>query len=147
MFKIIALVGAIAGGTSYGLYAHTDLFGSHCGNCSLSAKKSCCNADSPALPPCCESGEDCCSPGAACCEIGSAISAGTTGSGAPSCCSAKTQPISAAKASCCANPCPACAVACDNCPICQVDCSGCCGLSAKAAVAGPAAALAGVVKK
>ena len=30
MFKILALVAAIAGGTTYGLYAHTDLFGGKC---------------------------------------------------------------------------------------------------------------------
>ena len=54
MFKIIALIGAIAGGATYGLYAHTDLFGSKCnGNCPLTGKKLCCSEEPKATPSCC----------------------------------------------------------------------------------------------
>ncbi|MCS7020541.1 MAG: hypothetical protein NZU63_01785 [Gemmataceae bacterium] len=43
--------------------------------------------------------------------------------------------------SCCATPCPACAVACDGCPVCETDCSACCDTSTIAAAGGPAIAL------
>ena len=54
MFKIIALIGAIAGGATYGLYAHTDLFGGKCnGNCPLMGKKPCCSEEPKATSACC----------------------------------------------------------------------------------------------
>lgn len=58
---------------------------------------------------------------------------------ATSCCALK--PVSAAP--CCANPCAACATACDGCDLCQTDCSACCeAAAAVAAGGGPIAALA-----
>jgi hypothetical protein len=133
MFKILAIVGAIAGGTTYGLYAHTDLF-KDCGgtNCPVSVAaeaKPCCQESSAPKPECCEPGASCCEEKASCC------STKATAAKLPACCASKTLPVSTA--ACCANPCPQCAI----------ECSVCCGDSAKAAIAGPAAIVAGALKK
>jgi hypothetical protein len=170
MFKMIAILGLVAGGAGYGLYAHTDLFDCNGGSCSVAKKQCCSQGVSPTAvtPSCCatpcpgcETGcPDCCDDCGDCCGVTSAVSAAAKKPEA-SCCSAKkacceVQDVCcvastlasvkvAKKASCCANPCAACADGCDWCPLCEVDCSACCGLSANAAVAGPAA-VAGVTK-
>lgn len=133
MFKMIALVGAIAGGATYGLYAHTGVF-SKCseGGCPLAAMKSCCEESKP----CCEKSEPCCDA-----EKGSTAPVSVASA---SCCSIKA---SAPKPTCCATPCPACAAGCDGCPICAVDCSDCCGASAKTAVAGVAGVFVSAPRK
>ena len=176
MFKIIALVAAIAGGATYGLYAHTNLLGKKCdGSCPL-ANRSCCDGASTESPstespntgsasaaspsccvipcPACSAGcEKCCDICELCCSGAQAVSAGAAGAAGAkpeACCSVKASTkVSAKKAGCCADPCPLCAVACEECcPACPVVCGACCGVSAKAAVAGPAAAVvAGVTKK
>lgn len=133
MFKIIALVGAIAGGATYGLYAHTDLFGYKCdgSRCALVAKLPCCEGDGPTVysPPCCDKPCAACADGcdgcplceidcSACCTaVATAISTGAVNA-KPDCCSLK--------ASCCEAK-PALS-------------------SANAAVAGSAAVVAGIVK-
>jgi hypothetical protein len=144
MFKIIALIGAIAGGATYGLYAHTDLFNKHCdGGCPLSAQADpspCCQNAQP-KPDCCQTGSECCEPQSPCCAAPKA-------NVASSCCASKTIPVSTTKAACCADPCPQCAVDCSVCcPACPSVCGSCCGLSTKAAIAGPAAIVAGALKK
>lgn len=159
MFKIIALIGAIAGGTTYGLYAHTDLFGDKChGNCPLAAK-SCCNGNVNATPSCCvtpcpdcaKGCDECCDVCDLCCGAATAVAVSTKTNGSagfPACCSDKTTLVSAKKAACCADPCPSCTPNCEACcPACPTVCGACCGVSAKAAVAGPAAVVAGAVKK
>jgi hypothetical protein len=172
MFKVIAILGAVAGGAGYGLYAHTDLFNNETAPLT---KKSCCQGKdaTTATPSCCATPCPSCADGcdgcplcevdcSACC--GSAASVAAAAKKPEACCAAKkpccetqeaccatTSPVSARVAktkkapSCCANPCAACADGCDWCPLCEVDCSACCGLSANTAVAGPAA-VAGVVK-
>ena len=133
MFKILAIVGAIAGGTTYGLYAHTDLFKQCSGtNCPLSTAaeiKPCCQESAAPKTECCEPGASCCEEKASCCSTKAAAAK------LPACCASKTLPVSTA--ACCANPCPQCAI----------ECSVCCGDSAKAAIAGPAAIVAGALKK
>jgi hypothetical protein len=144
MFKIVALVGLLAGGAGYAAYEYTDLFGCKGQTCSLS------NNQQAAKPSCCDPGADCCEAGAACCDSAKAAAKPAaccqTGDECcevrAACCSApsRTVAVSAKKAACCANPCAACADGCDGCPICEIDCSGCCGAeSAKIAVGGPAA--------
>lgn len=132
MFKILALCGAIAGGATYGLYTHTDLFKCH-GGCPLAGTKV--SSDSAVVPPCCQRVDDCCESGDICCELGTAVSAGLTGSNTDTCCSLTR--VSAAKKSapCCAVACAACGTSCDGCPICVADCGDCCGVTAKAASA------------
>jgi hypothetical protein len=135
MFKIIALVGMLAGGAGYAAYEYTDLFGCKGKTCPLS------NTQQPvaATPSCCQPGADCCEVSASCCDAGSTakVVAKTTGC-TDSCCSPKTTTTAATKVvACCAHPCIACALlACEAC----ADCAACCGATnAKAAVAGPAA--------
>ena len=146
MFKILAIVGAIAGGTTYGLYAHTDLFKECAGtNCPLSTAaeiKPCCQESAAPKTECCEPGESCCEEKASCCSTKAAAAKPA------SCCASKTVPVSTAKAACCADPCPQCEIDCSVCcPACPTMCASCCGDSAKAAIAGPAAIVAGVLKK
>lgn len=165
MFKIVALIAAVAGGAAYGLYAHTDVF--QCASTSTAGGSCCKDKTAVAVPPCCAAAEPCCETGDPCCSGSAAVAAKTE-----ACCAAKkaccevgdvccdsakaaaagavTLPISVKvkKPSCCANPCAACADGCDVCPICAVDCSACCGAAAaKTAVAGPAAAVAVKSKK
>ena len=112
MFKIVAVLGLVAGGAGYALYEHTDLFGCKGGSCPLS-KNSCCSQ--PAVTPACYSAGSGCDGSVPCCETA----------------------ITTTVAACCADPCLACAlVACEAC----AECADCCGTaSATAAVAGPAA--------
>ena len=100
MFKILALVGAIAGGTTYGLYAHTDLFDKKCGGpgCPLTTSA---GVQPDAKPLCCEPTAPCCEEHPPCC---STKAAAAKPAAAP-CCASKTIPVSA-KAACCADPCP-----------------------------------------
>ena len=72
MFKILALVAAIAGGTTYGLYAHTDLFNGKCGGagCPLSISADTQPAQvstGEAKPSCCEQSAPCCEDEIPCC--------------------------------------------------------------------------------
>lgn len=134
MFKILALCGAIAGGATYGLYAHTDLFKCD-GGCPLAGKKVSSDSSSAVLPPCCQRVDDCCESGDVCCALGTAVSAGMTGSKTDSCCSLSKVSVAKKTAPCCTDPCPACANGCDGCPICGGDCCGHCGLTAKVASA------------
>src|SRR5581483_5666746 len=143
----------VAGGAGYGLYTHTDLFGckgSH--ECCLLAKKSCCEEAATPKLTCCQQGSECCDVGAECCATGTAVLAGVTGEKTEACCAAKAKLV-AAKAGCCP-ACPECCVACCGdccgevcCSLCPACCGACCGNSAKVAVAGPAAVLAGSPKK
>src|SRR5262245_49167919 len=137
MFKVIALVGAIAGGTTYGLYAHTDLFDKKCnkcdGSCPLAVQKPCCGGDAVKSPPCCANPCPKCADGCEFCELCATDCAkccGTASAGAaspkPACCAAKTAAVSAKKPTCCATPCPGCADGCDGCPLCAIDCGACC---------------------
>lgn len=137
MFKVIALVGAIAGGATYGLYSQTDIFGGKCngGACSLEAKKSCCEGKEATTPSCCATPcpacakgcDECCEVCEVCCAEGKAVTATASAPKADACCATK---VSAVKASpCCAEPC------------------GECTIEAKTAVAGPAAALVSTAKK
>jgi hypothetical protein len=125
MFKILALVGAIAGGATYGLYAHTDLFkqcdGSGCPLSASSQPQPCCQESSVAKPSCCEETSPCCEEKAACCASKTLIAAGV----AP-CCASQTIPVSVAKSGCCA-------ASCDE--------------GAKAAIGGSAAFVAGALGK
>ena len=129
MFKIIALVGAIAGGATYALYTHTDLFGDSCIiTCPLAAEKSCCEGKAATAPPCCPSSDSTISIGSdECCEATKAATAASN----PACC--LTQASIKKPSACCATLCPECETG--------------CGAEAKTAVAGPAGALAGVIKK
>ena len=99
MFKILALVGAIAGGATYGLYAHTDLFkqcdGSGCPLTASAQPQPCCQESSVAKPSCCEETSPCCEEKAACCASKTLIAAGV----AP-CCASQTIPVSVAKSRC-----------------------------------------------
>jgi hypothetical protein len=129
MFKILALIGAIAGGTTYGLYAHTNLL-DH--NCPFSAGNSCCQGNGDVTPSCCpapcadgsKGSDESCDVSDLCSSAASAVVASTqTPSAAyPPCCSSKVALVSARK------------VACYD-------------VSAEAAVAGPAAVVADAVRK
>ena len=135
MFKIVAVLGLIAGGAGYATYEYTDLFG--CDNsatCPLAKKAA---GETAAQPSCCEPASDCCEPTAACCEAPSKVAAMAKAGCTDSCCSAKTTTVAAKVAACCDNPCVACALlACEAC----ADCATCCGAaSTPAAVAGVAA--------
>lgn len=145
MFKILAIVGALAGGTTYGLYAHTDMFKKECGKCPLSAAaeiKPCCQETATPKADCCEPGEWCCEENAPCCSTKLAAAKATS-----SCCASKTSPVSA-KSACCTDPCPLCETECAVCcPSCPTACGSCCDVSAKVAIAGPAAIIAAARKK
>jgi len=148
MFKLVALLGLVTGAAAYGLYHHTNLFccDGDDGQCCLLDKKPCCDRTVPVAPPCCTTGSECCDLSALCCVAGTAVTAGMTGEKSEACCAGKTKPV-AAKAACCADPCPLCATVCDECcPACPTVCGSCCGTSAQVAVAG-AAAVAGAPKK
>jgi hypothetical protein len=147
MFKILALVGAIAGGATYGLYSHTDLFNNQCGGkgCPLTAAaetKPCCQDSTDLKPSCCEPSAPCCEETASCCATKAAAAKSVA-----SCCKSQTIPVST-KAACCTDPCPLCATACEVCcPACPTVCGACCGVSVKVAIAGPAGVVAGAQKK
>lgn len=133
MFKVIALIGAVAGGATYGYYQY-GYEGCDGGTCPLSRKSCCADAPQPA-GDCCASHDACCDDKVASAKASCCAESATCPTGFFT--SAKTSKA----APCCANPCAACADGCDWCPICEIDCSGCCGLTANAAVAGPAAAI------
>src|SRR5262245_43440055 len=142
MFKILALVGAIAGGATYGLYAHTDLFKCTGNGCQLSASaepKPCCQTYPEASPSCSEKSSSCCEEVSPCCAAKTLAVAGV----APACAS-QTIPVSVTKSACCPAPCDECVkAACTGCDA----CSTCCSVSAKAAIGGSAAFVAGALKK
>jgi hypothetical protein len=103
MFKILALVGAIAGGATYGLYAHTDLFKCGGGDCPLSVSaetKPCCQTSNEAAPSCCEKISTCSEEASPCCAAKTLAAAGV----AP-CFASQTIPVSTVKSSCCAAQC------------------------------------------
>lgn len=159
MFKVVALAGMIAGGAVYGLYEYTNVLCLHCDSqktCGLTSKKSCC--DATVEPECCVLQSECCYQHALGSVAGTmAISttvskpagcsvAKATCDTSSSCCS--TTKVSAVKkATCCADPCPQCQVACEVCcPACPVVCGECCGVSVKTAVGGTAAIAASLKK-
>lgn len=125
MFKVIALIGAVAGGATYGIYHYGP--NSCDGTCPLSRKSCCSDAPKPDPADCCASHEPCCGDSAGC-PTGF-VSAKTTNK------------IGEKAALCCVNPCLACVlVACEACDNCTAGCAACCDeANAKAAVAGPAA--------
>ena len=99
MFKILALVAAIAGGTTYGLYAHTDLFNGKCGGagCPLSISADTQPAQvstGEAKPSCCEQSAPCCEDEIPCCAS-KATKAVAVKAVSP-CCASQTIPVSAA---------------------------------------------------
>ena len=101
MFKILALVAAIAGGTTYGLYAHTDLFNGKCGGagCPLSISADTQPAQvstGEAKPSCCEQSAPCCEDEIPCCAS-KATKAVAVKAVSP-CCASQTIPVSAANA-------------------------------------------------
>src|SRR5262249_54891770 len=107
MFKMVALLGLVAGGAGYGLYTHTDLFcckGGH--GCCLLPNKPCCDDAATPSPSCCTAGSECCDASAECCLTDKhATAASKTASGAKA-------------KSCCGDVC---------CPACPACCSDCCG--------------------
>jgi hypothetical protein len=141
MFKLIALLGVVAGGAAYGLYSQTDLFGSKCGTCSQ-AKKSCCEKETlTALPPCCAvpcpscaaNCDDCCDICDVCCGAAVQLSSGVAIAKPEACCAAKATTVQVATkaAACCVGLCAACGTACDGCALCAFDCGACCGVDKK----------------
>jgi hypothetical protein len=157
MFKVIALVGALAGGAAYGVYSHTDYFGD---NCPFGGKKCCqTGATEAASPSCCATPcpacskgcDECCDVCDLCCGAATSVISATSPepqAGCPACAGLKVSATRTAKAACCADPCPLCATSCETCcPACPTVCGACCGTSAKAAVAGPAAVVVGITKK
>src|SRR5262245_13835811 len=126
MFKMVAILAVVAGGAGYGLYAHTDLFGSKSEPTPV-AKMPCCtegNGSTAIKPSCCQSGDACCEVLADCCTTGSVASA--TSTKPASCCATKTATVATKPAPCCAVLCAACGDICDGCSLCQIDCAACC---------------------
>lgn len=147
MFKLIALIGAVAGGATYGIY-ESGYLDRDCdgGGCSISKPLPCC-AEKPNPEG---SAESCEGETSSCCSAKAKPFAAKT-----SCCSEEgadpTSLVSAkgvekaatkAAAFCCPNPCLACVlIACDGC----AECATCCGGdNAKGAVAGMAVVAAKV---
>jgi len=140
MFKIMAVVGLVAGGAAFGVYHHTELYQCSSHTCST-APKPCCTGDSTDLvvpQPCCADldlsnpevaalatakVESCCSKKVkSCCDAGETLA------------SAKPNTVAAQVALCCGSPSlVGVALACADYAMC------CDSASANAAVAGPAA--------
>ena len=158
MFKIIAFVGAIAGGTTSGIYSHTDFFGD---NCPFGGKKCCQTSTASATPSCCATPcpacskgcDECCDVCDLCCGAATPVVAATSAersAGYPACCAAfKVSRLAPRRPHAVLIPSPECTSreARSLCRACPTVCGECCGTSVKVAVAGPAAVVAGMVKK
>jgi hypothetical protein len=156
MFKMVAILGLVAGGAGYALYEHTDLFGSKgvCGSgeCQVAVKKLCCESDASAVPACCATPCAACAGGcdgcplceddcSACCGPTTAVAA------KPDCCAAN-KPCCDTVEACCPTATvatkvknPPCCLKTEVCPECTPACCALMG-GAGAAVAGPAAFVA-----
>jgi hypothetical protein len=93
MFKIVAVLGLVAGGAGYAVYEYTDLFGCNGSATCPQAKQPCCTQQ-PVTPECCELQASCESEKVAavkkpCCA---------------SCCEEKTTTAAAKLAASCADP-------------------------------------------
>lgn len=152
MLKMVALLGLVAGAGAYGLYSQTNLFCCHEDNtqaCSLSDKKPCCDGTTTAEPSCCGSHSDCCDTTALCCVAGAAVTSPVAKTKSccdttATCCEAK--PAAAVKTPSCCEAKPAAAVKTPSC--CDEPCAACASRSqsAKGAVGGAAAMVAGSLK-
>ena len=135
MFKAVAILGLVAGGAGYGLYAYTDLFGERTETLPVLTPSptdeapggSCCRKAKPAL--------SCCAPAAVRSELTFSCCAETA-----------AQVAKKPEAPCRVLPCSTGAAACVGSLVYAIDDGACCDFSARAAVAGPAAVAVGVVK-